>query len=60
MSVISRTFGGVRLSEGDAKKFKAQVTYGRPKQAAAASLARGQKLVKEYAKKGYVILKSRP
>jgi hypothetical protein len=60
MSVISTVFGGVRLSEDDAKKFNDQVTYGRPKQAAVASLARGRKLAQQYTKKGYVIVKPRP
>ena len=60
MSVTSETFGGVRLSAQDAEKFKNQITYGRPKAAAAESLARGQKLLKEYAKKGYVAVKPRP
>ena len=37
MSVMSTVFGGVRLSDDDAKKFKDQITYGRPKAAAVAS-----------------------
>lgn len=60
MSVASETFGGVRLSDNDAKKFKDQITYGRPKAAAINSLARGQKLLKEYSRKGYVAVKPRP
>jgi hypothetical protein len=60
MSVISTVFGGVRLSDDDAKKFKAQITYGRPKPAAVAALNRGQRLANQYVKKGYVIIKRRP
>ena len=60
MSVVSTVFGGVLLSEEDAKKFRDQVTYGRPKAAAVESLARGQKLAKQYTKQGYVVVKPRP
>jgi len=60
MSVVSSTFGGVQLSADDAKKFNDQVTYGRPKPAAVASFARGRPLAKQYARKGYAIVKPRP
>jgi hypothetical protein len=57
MSVHSSTFGGVRLSAEDAKKFKDQVTYGRPKQAAVQSFVRGKKLADEFVKQGFAKLK---
>jgi hypothetical protein len=58
MSVVTSTFGGVRLTGDDAKKFRQQVTYGRPKKAAKETYARGSKLAKKFAKDGYVILKA--
>ncbi len=48
MAVISSTFGSVTLTEEDAKKFKRQVTYGKPKAAARASVERGVKLAGEF------------
>jgi hypothetical protein len=41
MSIKSHAFGRVTLTGEDAKKFKAQVTYGRPKAAAVESAKRG-------------------
>lgn len=59
MSVITSTFGGVRLSGDDAKKFRQQVDYGRPKKAAKVAYARGSKLAEKFAQQGYVVLKPR-
>lgn len=56
MSVRSSTFGGVRLSGEDAKKFINQVRYGRPNKAAAGALAQGKKMLKEYEQKGYATI----
>jgi len=56
MAVHTTVFGGVRLSGEDAKKFSNQITYGRPKKAAASALARGGKLLKEFDKKGFVTI----
>ena len=56
MSVHTSTFGGVRLSGEDAKKFINQVKHGRPNKAAAGSLAEGNKMLKEYDKKGYATI----
>ena len=41
MAVISNTFGSTTLTEADAKKFKDQITYGRPKAEAREALERG-------------------
>lgn len=57
MSVRTSTFGAVSLTADDAKKFKAQVTYGRPKKAAVDAYARGKVLADKYVSQGYVVLK---
>jgi hypothetical protein len=44
MSIKSSAFGRVVLTDADAKKFKAQVTYGRPKAAAKRNVEDGIKL----------------
>lgn len=41
MSITSHAFGRVTLTDSDAKKFKDQVKYGRPKAAAKRSVAKG-------------------
>lgn len=41
MAVHSNTFGGLQLSGEDAKKFRSQVSSGRPSQAAKASAKHG-------------------
>ena len=56
MAVHTSVFGGVRLSGLDAKKFSDQVTYGRPKKAAAEALSKGNKMLKEYEEKGFVTI----
>jgi hypothetical protein len=48
MAVISTAFGSVTLTDEDAKKFKRQVTYGKPKAAASASVARGVELATNF------------
>ena len=48
MAVISSAFGSVNLTDDDASKFRRQVTYGKPKAAAKASLDRGVKLVSAF------------
>lgn len=57
MSIKSDAFGRVILTEDDAKKFKSQVTYGRPKAAAVAAVKRGLKLANEFGSTGKVSLK---
>jgi hypothetical protein len=41
MSIQSHAFGRVTLTEADAKKFRNQATYGRPKAAAKENVAKG-------------------
>jgi len=57
MSVSSSTFGAVRLTKKDARKFEDQVKYGRPKKAAVDACARGKEAAAEYVSKGFVALK---
>ncbi len=52
MSIKSNAFGGVTLSGRDAKKFKDQVVYGKPKAAAVASVKRGVALSRAFEKDG--------
>jgi hypothetical protein len=57
MSVKTSVFGGITLSGEDAKAFKRQITYGRPKQAAQDAYKRGAPLVAEFNRKGYATIK---
>lgn len=57
MSVKTTIFGGITLSGEDAKAFKRQITYGRPKKAAREAYARGSELVAEYNRKGYATIR---
>lgn len=52
MSIKSDAFSRVALSGKDAKKFRRQVTYGRPSAAAIESVKRGVKLANTYHKRG--------
>jgi hypothetical protein len=52
MSIKSRAFGRVTLTERDAEKFRAQATYGRPKPAAVANVQRGVKLTRALKESG--------
>lgn len=52
MAIISSTFGHVTLTEDEAKKFKNQATYGRPKKAAVEATERGLHLVKKMKENG--------
>jgi hypothetical protein len=54
MSIKSNAFGGVTLSGSDAKKFKDQVTYGKPKAAAVKSIKRGVTLSRAFDQKGKI------
>ena len=54
MSIVSTAFGRVVLTDADAKKFKAQVTYGRPKAAAVKSVASGVELSKQLREAGSI------
>lgn len=42
----------------DSEKFRRQVNYGRPSQAAQDSLRRGQALLRSMDTKGYVVIKA--
>jgi hypothetical protein len=57
MSVQTSTFGALRLTGEDARKFKNQLRYGRPKLAAKAAAARGKTMMAQFQKKGYVVVR---
>lgn len=59
MSVSSSTFGAVRLTKDDARKFRNQVTHGHAKPAAVESCARGKEAAQEYVNKGFAVLQKR-
>lgn len=59
MAVHSSAFGATRLTKDDARKFKQQVTFGRPKEAAVKACARGKEAADSYVRQGYAILKAR-
>ncbi|ODP39282.1 hypothetical protein [Sphingomonas turrisvirgatae] len=59
MSIKSTAFGRVVLTDADAKKFVNQVTYGKPKQAARESVARGLSLSRQLRETGSFTLKVR-
>lgn len=57
MSIRSTAFGRVVLTDADAKKFKDQVTYGRPKKAAKDAVVRGVELSRQLREHGSFKLK---
>lgn len=57
MSIKSTAFGRVELTGADARKFKAQATYGRPKKEAKLGAARGAAMARELQSSGSVKLK---
>lgn len=57
MSIQSHAFGRVILTDADAKKFKAQATYGRAKQAAKVNVNEGVRLSRRLSNSGSVKLK---
>lgn len=58
--IKSNTFGRVTLTDDDAKKFRNQVSYGKPKPAAAESVVRGSQMVQSFqANRGKVTVKLR-
>lgn len=59
MAIHSSNFGVTRLTKEDSRKFIQQVRYGRPNQAAAASLKNGQKLLREISAQGFATVKSK-
>ena len=52
MAIDSNPFGRITLTGEDAKKFRDQVTYGKPKKAASESLARGVELSRQMQQNG--------
>ncbi|WP_294257250.1 hypothetical protein [uncultured Sphingomonas sp.] len=54
MGIKSTAFGRVVLTDADAKKFKNQVTYGKPKKEAASGVSIGLKLSRELQSKGAI------
>lgn len=59
MSVISTTFGAVRLTGDDAKKFRDQLTHGKPSAAARETVKYGRQLVRDAAN-GSLTIEVRP
>jgi hypothetical protein len=59
MSICSSTFGAVRLTGEDARKFEAQLKYGRPRKAAVEALKRGRQIVAAFERDGFAPLKTR-
>ena len=57
MSIRSSTFGSVRLSGEDARKFIAQVKYGRPKNIPEADIKRARAAVAAFVRDGYAPIK---
>lgn len=57
MAINSTSFGGVELSGEDARKFKNQVRYGKPKAAAADTVRDGVALAQELRKHGKVTIR---
>jgi hypothetical protein len=60
MSIQSNAFGRVVLTDSDAKKFQAQVRYGRAKEAAKTNVAKGVQLSRDLKRSGAIKLKLKP
>lgn len=54
MAVHSNTFGGLQLSGADAKKFRNQVTFGKPNAAAHRSASKGVSTAAKLLENGHV------
>lgn len=52
MAVVTSFFGVTKLTGEDSNKFRQQVSYGRPNQAAKDALARGTKILNAIDNKG--------
>lgn len=57
MAIMSNAFGRVTLTGNDAKKFKKQVTYGRPSKAAIETAKRGAILSRDLKANGKLTFK---
>lgn len=60
MSIKSNPFGGVTLSGKDAEKFKNQVLYGKPNQAAKNTVKRGVALSRKFQRDGFITFVLKP
>ena len=60
MSIQSNTFGRVKLTNNDARKFRNQVVHGRPKAAAVASVRRGMEMSRKLSDDGKLVLVVKP
>jgi hypothetical protein len=56
MGIKSHAFGRVTLTDRDAEKFKAQITYGKPKAAAVVGVHRGIEMSRTLASGGKVTI----
>ena len=54
MAVISDTFGGLRLTGEDARKFERQVRYGRANRNAIETARRGSELARRFLAEGAI------
>jgi len=57
VAVKSNAFGSTTLTADDAKKFKNQITYGKPKDAARESLSRGSSMANEFRASRQLLIK---
>lgn len=57
MSIRSKPFGSLHLTGEDARKFHAQITYGRPRKAASESLEQGRPIADALVRNGFAALK---
>ena len=55
---VCLTYQRFKISGEDARKFKNQLRYGRPKQAAKAAAVRGKVMMGHFQKKGYVMVRA--
>jgi len=59
VTVKSTPFGGITLTGEDARAFSRQIRYGQPKRAAREAYERGRRLVEEYNRLGYAVIRPR-
>jgi UDP-N-acetylmuramoylalanine-D-glutamate ligase len=56
MSIQSHAFGRVTLTGEDARKFKRQISHGKPKKAAVETVKRGVALARDFESRGRLTL----
>ena len=59
MAIKTSTYGGWKLTGKDADAFLRQIEDPKPNPRAQASLKRGKKLLNEYLKNGYAVIRSK-